>query len=161
MDVLDEKLRERRPQDHAINPAIHHAVDLRQFIAACSFSISAARHRTGMNTPQGDRNMVRRRERVVDARQDLRPEEIEWGHHHADHSCLSRLNALDQQVRAIFEPFGRLQYPLAGLVGVPSRPDKTSDTVDCDTPACSAIRFWLTWNRNLFILALSNIYELN
>ena len=122
MDVLNEQLGERWPKDHAIHSAIDHTVDLSQFIAASYPVIAPARRWAGMNAPQSDGNMVRRGKCVVDPRQHLRPEEVERWHHDADHSCFSRLNALDQQIRSILQSFSRLQHALAGLVGIPSPP---------------------------------------
>jgi len=122
MDVIDEQLCERRPKDDAIDPAINHAVDLSQFIAGTGAAVAPARQGARMNGPQSNWDMVRSRQGVVNPGEHLGPVEVEWWHHYADHSCLSRLNALHQEIRSIFETLGCLQNPLTRLVGVPSTP---------------------------------------
>ncbi len=71
---------------------------------------------------ESDRNMVCRGQSVVDSRQHFGPEEIKGRHHDTNHSCLSRLNALDQKIRSILQSLSSLKNALAGLVGVPSAP---------------------------------------
>src|SRR5262249_21231695 len=75
--------------------------------------IARPRPRAMVSRPDGDRNVIRRRQDIVNAVEQFRPVIVERRRHDADHSGLTSLHAMDKEIRPIFQPLGGLEDALA------------------------------------------------
>ena len=104
---------EGRPHDQAVHPAIEQPIDL---LGALRIALFEVRHPIQIAGPHGNRQIVGRRERVVDPRQHADPERIERWDHDADGLGATRLHSVDQQISPPTQLARCLDHPPAGLL---------------------------------------------